>query len=106
VAHENQIPDVCDDLRLIQPKCVENLLRPNITDSSRDIKQMGDILVPDQEPYFLARGKKRSQDTALRSMWKARRAGCKLLVLRLGKQGLMDFGVVDHFGQQPLTERS
>src|SRR5665213_1304386 len=93
--------------RLIQGKCVQNLLRRSMTGGSCEIKRTKGKLVPGQEQEFWRRDGQGGPriPAAGRSMRKARCVRRKLLILRPGWQGFMGLGVVDHLGQKLLAER-
>jgi hypothetical protein len=94
-------------VRHIPGKCVQNLLRCGITDSSLRVQTDGEkigsgsgtkIPVREQEKRSWNTG----SDLSMRKTW---RIGRKLLVLRPCRQGFVDFGMVNHFGKKLLAER-
>src|SRR5207253_1513053 len=62
------------------------------------------ILVPEQEPYLRVAVLKRNRWATLCSMRKLRRQSRKLLVLRLPRQAVVGFGVVDDFTEKLQAE--
>src|SRR5262245_56259715 len=85
--------------RLIWAQCGQNLMRRSNLESSRLSKHLWLIL------GTASRVRIRPAFHLVLGWMQGRREGGELFVLRLGRQGLMEFGVVDDVAKQLLPQR-